>query len=218
MHPVLVALKTLGMIFMNKYLLIAFIFFVKSCSQIGYFQDYEESAKLLIGYDSISITREEFDKRKYSFAKVNIGRSQGIIMSLINFNSKKQLSTWYSNDSSYIVTDKIGRIVEIKGLDYSVKVREGSLDNKVESLIVDFPSEESFGLKVNQISKKNNHNKNFYYLGGKIDTNVVIRRMYVNDLKWDYTVKSRFYQGQLIESRQKVHPYLPEIKIEFYFK
>ena len=203
---------------MNKYLLISFIFFIKSCSQIGYLQEYQESAKLLIGYDSISITNEEFNKRQYSFVKVNIGRSQGIIMSLINFNSQKQLSTWYSNDSSYIVTDRIGRIVEIKGLDYSVKVRERSLDNNSESIIIDFPSEESFGLKVNQISKKNNRNRNFYYLGNKINTNIVVRRMYVNDLKWGYKVKTRFYEGMLIESKQKVHPYLPEIRIEFYFK
>lgn len=203
---------------MSKYLLITAIFFAKSCSQVGYFQDYQDAAKLLIGYDSILITNEEFNKRQYSFAKVNIGRSQGIIMSLINFNSEKQLSTWYSDDSSYIVTDSIGRIVEIKGLDYSVKLREVSLDNDSGNLIADFPSEESFGLNIKQISKKNILNKKFYYLGDKINTNVLIRRMYVDDLRWDYTIRSRFHEGRLVESIQEVHPYLPEIKIEFYFK
>jgi hypothetical protein len=204
---------------MNKKILAAIILLTNSCSQIGYYQDYVNASKLLVGYDSVKITKEEFEKRQYSFAKVNIGRSQGIIMSLVKFDPERKLSTWYSGDSSYLVTDSFGRIVELSGLDHSLRVR--NINNKESSnkiFLVDFPSEQLFGMSVIELSTKEYANKSFIYLGNKTKTLLVRKKMYAKDIDWNYLFESRYLDGKLVESKQEAHPFLPKIKIEFYFK
>lgn len=194
---------------MTKNILISFLI-LSSCASVDTESPYTEVFRGIGSYllDRKQDVSDEFvDSFPYSFAIVSIGRSPEYRLVLVNIVNDTY--EWISADYVRIFTKK-GRIVKTIGLQHDVEFKKYSdisnnLPLTVNSLIVDYIEPQLYNVILEVKYKHQN--------------NIVMEEFSSSILNWNglnlYKISD---SGDVIETEQSIHPFVPKIKMKFYLK
>jgi len=193
------------------------ILLISSCSYISYGQLPELIVQSVRGAPDIAITDNFLEQQQYSFAKFKMGKSVIAITVLVEI--KGDTFVWISQDREKIYT-KHGKIIETVGLSHDIKI----LDHEN---IVPWQSRLSASSLV-QVSNPS----------AIISQDIKIKGSTENDLNGSKrqhdTFHEHFSSGRLswsginsfeineeglpVRSEQFIHPALPKIEMDFFYK
>lgn len=181
---------------------------LSSCNIFSYTQLYPLIKPALFGVEDMEITEEYINEQKYSFLKMNIGRSGVAILVLNNINNN--VFEWVSSEGERLFTYR-GKIIRLFGSAYDLKVDSYQLFNQCKK--------ES---KVQYFSRFSNpYAFSQQYAQFEYDEQMNACFEEFQTEKFKFTGKNSYIydkDGLPKTSIQKVHPRAPEIKLTFYFK
>jgi hypothetical protein len=195
---------------------ISIIFFISSCSSVSYSELVPLIRTAVIGSPDIEISKDYVDKKEYSFARMRLGRSATAILTLSRIENN--IFTWVSGNNEKIYTYN-GKVIKVEGLahnfeSYNFKLFDLQilLNREIYSHQVDifFTNPDAF---VSQ---------NVSLQVQKLDSNIVkiIENTNTDGFRWsvtnEYWIDS--HSKLPVKSHQYIHPHLPMIKIDYYFK
>ena len=208
-----------GMGFMIRLLLILLL--ISSCGNlpITYLQNFSSVNNVVFGFPEYEITADIYNEYENSFIKIRFGRGPHAILVLAYI--KDDIYEWVGSDDVKIFTFN-GRIIKTSGLDNNIEIPK-PLDNiflataEVYESINLYNPDLYYATAKRSISSKNSSIKK---LGQEIKVNKVRERFDIDSIGWSGT--NIFYQNtqtnQIEFSEQQIHPRLPAVKIEYYFK
>lgn len=193
---------------------------ISSCSIIGFGELPSLVKDSVLGTD-FEVTDDFYKAQPYSFAKINIGRN--IVAVTVLASVSDGIYLWISADGERIYT-KNGKIIKTFGLKHDM--------NFLDPQGIDFPSFQFFesnDVYQNSLLLELEKPKaiiNYSYLIKEIgiDDNYYNSMKYEEEfqsgkLSWDkvnnYWVDRN---GRVIKSIQYIHPMMPKISLEFYYK
>ena len=194
---------------MTKNILISFLI-LSSCASVDTESPYTEVFRGIGSYllDRKQDVSDEFvDSFPYSFAIVSIGRSPEYRLVLVNIVNDTY--EWISADYVRIFTKK-GRIVKTIGLQHDVEFKKYSDISKNlpltgKNLMVDYLEPQLYNVILETKYKHKD--------------NIVIEEFYSNILNWNgLNLYKMSVSGDVIETEQSIHPFVPKIKMKFYIK
>ena len=207
------------MTYMTKFIFTLLV--LSSCSFIDYGQLPATIKDSIYGKDII-IDDEFYNAQKYSFAKIRIGKS--IVAIAVLASASKEKYVWISQDGARIHTNN-GRIVKTVGLQNNVSTLDGSQDIKFTSFINYKPS---MLYRRNTLLELSNPNaiiaQEFTLTEKGIDSKYFNSMLYTEDFtsgKLAFSGTNYYWvdpKGRVIKTEQFIHPSLPKVVIEFYFK
>ena len=183
---------------------------LSSCASVDTESPYTE---VFSGIGSYLLDRKQdvsdqfIDSFPYSFAIASIGRSPEYRLVLVNIVNDTY--EWISADYVRIFTKK-GRIVKTIGLQHDVEFKKyidisNNLPLTVNSLIVDYIEPQLYNVILEVKYKHQN--------------NIVMEEFSSSILNWNglnlYKISD---SGDVIETEQSIHPFVPKIKMKFYIK
>lgn len=194
---------------MTKHVYVFLILFVSSCASIDTESPYAEFFRGIGSYffDRKQEVSDEFiESFPYSFAIVTVGRSPEYRLVLVDIEDNTY--EWISADYVRIFT-KNGRIVKTFGLQHDIEYRNfADITTKPvisQSMIVDYFEPPLYSVMIEA---------NYSY-----DGDVVIEDILSSALGWRGQNKYKISKtGDVIETEQMIHPFLPVIKMKFYPK
>jgi Protein of unknown function (DUF2886). len=201
------------MIFMSNKLLIIILVALSNCSIVSYSEVIPLAKLAIIGADDIEITEEFINSKQFSFAKVKIGRSAIAIFSLIKIDENGSFE-WISGEGEMLTTYN-GKIIKLQNSIYNMEFinfsnfkpflsKESNLLNYDLILLnpMAFVTQEAV-----LSSQQHNQNTKFY------------ESVVTEGFKWDFENEYLYNSnGRIIYTRQLIHPKVPEIEIDFYYK
>jgi hypothetical protein len=162
------------------------------------------------------ITRDFFEKQKYSFAMVTIGNAAEIVMVLQSVNDGEY--KWVSSDGAIFITSRNGRILRTSGIINDVNFALINNTKTSQGYIIDFYNPELLKIKgFDEIKQQKTINHQFL-IDEEIEvmeTNFVIS---IPLLRWSEEGFLLEKDGLAIASDQKIHPHFPRIRMFFYLK
>jgi|TARA_B110000438_G_scaffold303771_1_gene367220 hypothetical protein len=203
---------------MTKTILPLVLLLISSCSFVE-IKDIPAYSKLFIfGAPDIVITNEYYLEKPFSFAKVKLGRSGVVILSLRSID--KGTYSWIGEDGTRIYT-RNGKIIQTFGLDHNVSyLTEWNYPFTLSYFKA--TSEIQLGNPTALLSQQSTlsfSHEELINLEKDYQAKVFIEAFTSNQFKWSeenmYWVSER---GRVIKSIQKIHPNLEEIEITFYYK
>jgi hypothetical protein len=203
---------------MTKTILPLILLLISSCSFVE-IKDIPAYSKLFIfGAPDIVITNEYYLEKPFSFAKVKLGRSGVVILSLRSID--KGTYSWIGEDGTRIYT-RNGKIIQTFGLDHNVSyLTEWNYPFTLSYFKA--TSEIQLGNPTALLSQQSTlsfSHEELINLEKDYQAKVFIEAFTSNQFKWSeenmYWVSER---GRVIKSIQKIHPNLEEIEITFYYK
>jgi len=196
--------------------LILICLYLSSCS-FSDPENYRIAKNIILGGERFTVSRDIFEQQQFSFAKVSIGRGNDVIMSLKSINN--DVYEWISADGVLIYTNK-GIIIYTKGLEHDIYSRQFqniSLFNSF-SLKQDFLNPELFQFQVD-FTLQDKALINYSYIETDIQ---VVQLKYLKQagiLGWDSDLELVIDDfGRPVMSEQKIHPYIDNIRMDFYYK
>lgn len=208
------------MIYMIK--LIKFLLFLsllQSCSSFGITRSFLYLDGYIRGFESDKITKEYFDSSEYSFANVKIGRGPAATIILAYTNDG--VYEWRGADGIVFFT-KNGQLIETLGLPSDISIDDVQLDNKEEIRINSLSTfRKPLLVNAQTINTIYHLSENFILerVDGQHVTSVYKVRKEIPSIKWKGT--SRYYidkNMRVLYAEEEVHPFLPIIKIQYYYK
>lgn len=207
------------MIYMTKFIFSLLV--LSSCSFIDYGQLPATIKDSIYGKDII-IDDDFFNAQKYSFAKIRIGKS--IVAIAVLASASKEEYLWISQDGARIHTNN-GRIVKTFGLQHDVSTLDGSQNIKLTSFVNYDPSKLHRRNILLELSNPNAIIAQQFTLTEKgIDSKYFNSMLYTEDFtsgKLAFNGTNYYWvdpKGRVIKTEQFIHPSLPKVVIEFYFK
>ena len=201
------------MIFMNRKLFLISIFFLSNCSIVSYSEVIPLAKLAIIGADDIEITSEVIEAKKFSFAKVKIGRSAIAIFSLVKIDQNGSYM-WISGEGEILTTFN-GKIIKLENSLFNtefISFSDFNLDNIKDGDEIQYDvmlyNPQAFVTQDASIqSSANNNNLR------------IIESVKTNGFRWSYQ-NEYLYNDRMraIYARQIIHPKVPEIEINFYYK
>ena len=194
------------------------IILLQSCAVVDYKDVPALTRSILLGAPDQDVTPSFYESMPYSFAKVKIGRSRIGFMVLLSIDD--EIYEWIGSYEERIFT-KHGKIISTSGLDYNINfINSQDLNVNCDycsatyQIQVDSPD----ALLIQEV--KNNFNKNDEItLIKKVRASSYIEKFETKKLRWQ---GENYYwfnnNGQPIKSIQKVHPFLGEVEITFFYK
>ena len=194
------------------------ILLLSSCSFIEVSDIPEYSKVFIFGAPDIEISNEYYLDMPFSFAKVKLGRSGVVILSLRSID--KGTYSWIGEDGTRIYT-RNGKIIQTFGLDHNVSyLTEWNYPFTLSYFKA--TSEIQLGNPTALLSQQSTlsfSHEELINLEKDYQAKVFIEAFTSNQFKWSeenmYWVSER---GRVIKSIQKIHPNLEEIEITFYYK
>jgi len=184
------------------------IFVVNSCSFISYTEILPVIRSVVIGAEDIEINQSYIDSKEYSFAKIKMGRSSIAILSLAYI--KDGVFEWVSSSNERIFTFN-GKIIKTLGLPHNID-------------ILDAYTRQGFSSQTVLVALDNPNatvSQSLAYQSTVIEGQVIVEEQVIfNELNLDVTNTYIIdeFDGRPVSSIQKVHPYLPVISLDFYYK
>jgi hypothetical protein len=200
---------------------VAFIaLFLSSCNNlpITYIQNFSSVNSVFFGFPDYEVTEEIFNEYENSFIKVRFGRGPHAILILAYVEDN--IYEWIGADSVKIYTLN-GRIVKTVGLNSNIEILRPSdniflTSDVYETINLFNPDLISSTIRRSMNSRKATIKK----LGRNIQVNRIKESFDLDLIGWSGV--NLYYQnittGQVEFSEQRIHPRLPTIKIEYYFK
>ena len=207
-----------GMVFMIR---IAFVvLFLSSCGNlpITYIQNFSSVNSVVFGFPDYEVTEEIFNDYENSFIKVRFGRGPHAI--LILAYAEDNVYEWIGADSVKIYTLN-GRIVKTVGLNSNIEILRPSDNIFLASDVYETVNLFNPDLISSTIHRSMNSRKaTIKKLGRSIQVNRIEESFDLDLIGWSGV--NLYYQntttGQIESSEQRIHPRLPIVKIEYYFK
>ena len=197
------------------------LFFLSSCGNlpIAYIQNFSSVNNVVFGFEDYEITNEIFENYEYSFIKVRFGRGPHSILILAFVNDG--VYEWVGQDDVRIFT-KNGRVIKTLGLAHNLEItnfRNDLFPNALESY-------ETLNLfnpdlyVVTMHSSFDSRLKKIRRLENKIEALRIEETFLISSIGWKET---NYYfknpaSDQVYKTNQYIHPRLPLLKIEFYYK
>ena len=194
---------------------------ISSCSVISYGELPLLIKDSIVGKD-IEVTKDFYDSQLYSFSKIKIGRSTVAITVLASIENGRYL--WVSQDGERIYTVN-GKISETFGLKHNIKTLSG------------LGRSPSFSYKDIGLAQTNQSNyllelsnppaiiaQQSTLINKGIDENYFNAMLYEEIFtSGNLAFKGSNYYwvdplGRVIKSEQAIHPRLPKVTIEFFYK
>jgi len=183
---------------------------MNSCAGLTYSNIFPPIKNYIFPAD-IEVDAEFISQRDYSFAKVRLGRTGFAIMPLAYIDNG--VYEWVSNSGERIFTLN-GKIVKTIGLPHNIDIINPILTN---ISFQDGHLSSNYLVKLSNPSAMIEQNSIFREFHGS-DFNF-IEVVTSNGFRWNY---KNFYKvdptGRLISTRQKIHPNLNLIEMNFYLK
>lgn len=199
------------MIYMIKRLSLIYIFFISSCNVFTFTPLIPVFKTAIFGVEDFEITDEFLATREYSFIKVKIGRSAIALFVLFKIDEENNFY-WVNSTGEKIVTNN-GKIIEISGL------IKGNF-------------------KYTGLAKRSfpdwKETENFLYLAEFFDprayfsfesalefddiNSVLKEKVFVKDLNWRFDNYYEYKGDLTVHSKQTVHPQLPILTIDYFYK
>jgi hypothetical protein len=206
------------MVFMIR---IAFVvLFLSSCGNlpITYIQNFSSVNSVVFGFPDYEVTEEIFNDYENSFIKVRFGRGPHAI--LILAYAEDNVYEWIGADSVKIYTLN-GRIVKTVGLNSNIEILRPSDNIFLTSDVYETINLFNPDLISSTIHRSMNSRKaTIKKLGRSIQVNRIEESFDLDLIGWSGV--NLYYQntttGQIESSEQRIHPRLPIVKIEYYFK
>jgi len=200
---------------------IAFVFlFLSSCGNlpITYIQNFSSVNSVVFGFPDYEVTEEIFNDYENSFIKVRFGRGPHAI--LILAYAEDNVYEWIGADSVKISTLN-GRIIKTVGLNSNIEILRPSDNIFLTSDVYETINLFNPDLISSTIHRSMNSRKaTIKKLGRSIQVNRIEESFDLDLIGWSGV--NLYYQntttGQIESSEQRIHPRLPTIKIEYYFK
>lgn len=192
---------------------IIIILLLSSCSNIpiGYFDTFQTLYKSIRNYPDSNVTREFYDDFEYSFLQAQFRGSAPVILVLSRIEQDKY--HWVSNDLSKIVTNNEGRIVKSEGLDRNFEFIEASNNDRILNLF----NPDAFYQPFNSHFSEDKLT-NIEYLNNEIEVTLREEKFSSEIIGWSDENEYYYFEGRPIRTNQNIHPYLPKLKITFYYK
>ena len=200
---------------------IAFVvLFLSSCGNlpITYIQNFSSVNSVVFGFPDYEVTEEIFNDYENSFMKVRFGRGPHAI--LILAYAEDNVYEWIGADSVKIYTLN-GRIVKTVGLNSNIEILRPSDNIFLASDVYEAVNLFNPDLISSTIHRSMNSRKaTIKKLGRSIQVNRIEESFDLDLIGWSGV--NLYYQntttGQIESSEQRIHPRLPIVKIEYYFK
>tara|TARA_B100000941_G_C28475138_1_gene538695 strand:- start:528 stop:1115 length:588 start_codon:yes stop_codon:yes gene_type:complete len=194
---------------MIKIFIISLCLFVSNCAYISYNQVIPLARNAILGVEKIKVDENLIESTEYSFARVNLGRSASVIMILEKIDSNNNYH-WISSDSEKLITSN-GKIIKTRDLIYNFEAINYSfnLENSDGYYDVMFYDPKAFIEQRFEIKEQESEGNLKMYTETIFNTPLKTswKNIYkVNDLNF------------VIYSKQRIHPNLPEIEMDIYYK
>ena len=208
------------MIYMTKFFLILFSFlFLSSCSALNYIS-YSQVVPLIktatVGVPDIQITPDFIEERKYSFAKVKVGRSAVAILVLVKITD--DVYEWVGGSGEKLYTFN-GKIIKTENTLYDIEVynfRGFSLPKAGMQSSLNFDvflqNPDAFITQSGSLSGSVNNTQSKASL-------LVTEELEASGFRWRSI--NTYYanqSNQVIKTVQYIHPNMPRYEISFYYK
>ena len=196
------------------------VLFLNSCGNlpITYIQNFSSVNSVVFGFPDYEVTEEIFNDYENSFIKVRFGRGPHAI--LILAYAEDNVYEWIGADSVKIYTLN-GRIVKTVGLNSNIEILRPSDNIFLASDVYETVNLFNPDLISSTIHRSMNSRKaTIKKLGRSIQVNRIEESFDLDLIGWSGV--NLYYQntttGQIESSEQRIHPRLPIVKIEYYFK
>ena len=196
------------------------VLFLNSCGNlpITYIQNFSSVNSVVFGFPDYEVTEEIFNDYENSFIKVRFGRGPHAI--LILAYEKDNVYEWIGADSVKIYTLN-GRIVKTVGLNSNIEILRPSDNIYLTSHVYETVNLFNPNLISSTIYRSMNSRKaSIKKFGRSIQVNRIEESFDLDLIGWSGV--NLYYQntttGQIESSEQRIHPRLPVVNIEYYFK
>ena len=200
------------MIYITKLILISsVVIFATSCSNIPVKQMFPMIKASLFGIPQIEISENFIDSQPYSFIKVRIGKSSQAILVLSTI--KDDIYVWVSSTGEKIYTFN-GKIIKTHGLNYN-------LEEFSPKFFPNIRLSQTFthNILLSNPKKFVTQNSLIESFSNQSSNNLLISETITTDgFRWSYKNYYEYKNGVESKTRQYIHPELPVIDIEFYYK
>lgn len=192
---------------------------LSSCSYINYGELPGLIKTSFIGID-LEIDTDFYNAQEYSFLKINLGKAVVAVLVLAQVDGNRY--TWISESDERIITQH-GRVIATYGLARDASILDAFVlepihHEKKSDVLRQLESPKALVQQSFSV-KKIGLDSSFKYLNKNISSTLYIETIYTDLLKWEF--KNKYWvnaSGQVLKSEQFIHPNLPLIKLEFYFK
>lgn len=208
-----------GMDFMIRLFLV--LFSLSGCGNlpIAYAQNFSEVNNVIFGFPDYEITKDIFESYDNSFMKIRFGRGPHAILILAYIED--DVFEWVGADDVRIFTSN-GRIIRTVGLTNNFELQNHSaIDFEASNPsfeLVNLYNPDLYSAKMKR--KLNIKEGKLQKFGNTIDINRITERFKIQSIGW--SDKNIYYQNQetleIERVEQNIHPRLPTLKIEYYFK
>ena len=206
------------MVFMIRLLFV--ILFLSSCGNlpITYLQNFSTVNSVVFGFPEYEITEEVFNEYDNSFIKVRFGRGPHAILVLAYVENN--VYEWVGADNVQIFTLN-GRIIKTVGLTNNFEILKPTSNIFSSSDVyetINLYNPDLFSSNIHR--SMNSREATIKKLGRKIQVNRIEESFDLDLIGW--TGVNLYYRNtssnQIESSEQRIHPRLPIVKIEYYFK
>ena len=200
------------MIYMTKLKIIFLLLMASSCTYISYNEALPLMKNSILGASDIQIDQKFIDSKKYSFAKIKVGRSAIAIMSLASIDDEG-VYKWINSSDEAIFTYK-GKIIKTEGILFDMKLynyEQFLLDKKNDTFHyeIELTNPHAF---FPQSAKTSSQVKENQMVISEAVTTHGFRWNYINEYTVDLSSNS------VTEAKQFIHPKYPKIHIFYYYK
>ena len=208
-----------GILFMIR--ILAVLLTLSSCGNlpIAYIQNFSSINDVVFGFEDYEVTNEVFESFENSFIKVRFGRGPHSILILAFIND--DVFEWVGRDNVRIFT-KNGRVIKTLGLEHNFEITHA----RNELLPAAAESYQSLNLYnpdlyvITMLSSFDSSQETIKRLEDKIKTLRIEEAFSIPSIGWKKT--NQYFQSlssdQIYKTNQHVHPRLPLMKVEFYYK
>ncbi|MDA7797319.1 YjbF family lipoprotein [Gammaproteobacteria bacterium] len=192
---------------------------LSSCSYINYGQLPELIKSSYFGVD-LTVDQSFYDSQEYSFMKINLGKSVVAIMVLSQVEDDRY--TWISESNERIITQN-GRIIETYGLTHDARILNASNLNPVNEgndsgVLLNLKSPSAI-IQQHYSVKNIGQDNSYIHLTEDASLTLYLEMINTEVLKW--TIENKYWlnkNNRVLRSEQHIHPKMPLIRLEFYYK
>ena len=207
------------MIIMNKISSVILLIYLSSCTNLEFYDAFISQTLNQFQSGNKLVTKDFYSSREYSFITVKIGNGDIFTMTLSRFNNGR--ARWVGSDGAVIETI-YGKIVKMENFLNDIELVGSNIPFNPQSansiFYFDFFKPKIYGIAITS-TLVNRRDVNFLRLDELHNFSEITRR--VEAKKIGFSTYNKYIlneEGVTLATIQKVHPHVPEIEINFYFK
>ena len=192
------------------------LLFFSSCSAVSYSELGPLVKTAVLGSPDIEISQDYVADKEYSFARMRLGRSATAILTLSRIEN--DIFIWVSGNNEKIYTYN-GKVIKIDGLihnfesyNYKLFDLQSLLNKEIHSYEMDifFINSDAFVSQAVSLEIQRPNNETLH----------IIENINTNGFRWKVTNEYWIDSNSRlpVKSHQHIHPHLPKIEIDYYFK